>query len=417
MPVCLSKPQFIESLREALLNLYNPYELKRSVLQPLLVEQRPDSGMELKQALINTVNELMPDTHTPYDTKAWKYYELLNYCFIDQLEQKEAAKIMLISLRTLQRLLPKAIEILAEKLAADYHLTFAGEAASAHPVDEAPQGLPSASDTWDKETSLLKVPSSAAFIDIRKMLREIAQIFQPISGAEESKVTIEYPDDPWLVMGQVTILRQAVLTAISYFNQQEPDLKITISTEQKRDQGLLCIRGHSPGMVLSERELASKTDVSAALTNLMELLKGSAEIRRASPAEISIRLVFPAQRQSKIMVVDDNADAIRLVEKYLAAGLYTVVGVQNPEQVIARLEKEQPALVLMDVMLPEIDGWMLLSQIRRNQRISKIPVIISTVLPQEELAFTLGADGFLKKPYTRQELLHSLDLHLLNSPA
>jgi CheY-like chemotaxis protein len=116
------------------------------------------------------------------------------------------------------------------------------------------------------------------------------------------------------------------------------------------------------------------------------------------------------------MVVDDNADAIRLVQKYLLSSIYTVTGVQDPERVIPELEKEIPFLILMDVMLPNIDGWMLLSQIRHNPGLSKIPVIVSTILPQEDLSISLGADGFLRKPYTPQELLQILDTHILKNP-
>ncbi len=410
MPLVISRSQFIDSLREALLNLYNPLELKHNPLQALLENQNPDSSPDLKQVLINAVHELMPDSHTPYDTRAWKYYELLYYCFIDRLGQKEAAKTLLISLRTLQRLLPEAIEVLGEKLAAEYHLTFPeGEA-------QPSQTLPGPEDVWNKETALLKSKDSATYIDIRKMLREIMQILQPISGVGESKVKIEIPEEAWLVMGQVTILRQAVLTAISCFDQQEPGLKITISSEQKGEQGAIRIRGQSQSREIQDPSLSSKADIPAALTNLMNLLQGSAEIQRARSNELSILLTFPAQRQFKIMVVDDNADAIRLVEKYLASGIYTVCGVQDPEDVIPVLEKQQPALILMDVMLPNIDGWMLLGQIRRSPDFSKIPVIISTILPQEDLSLSLGADGFLRKPYTQQELLRILDLHLLKSP-
>jgi CheY-like chemotaxis protein len=96
--------------------------------------------------------------------------------------------------------------------------------------------------------------------------------------------------------------------------------------------------------------------------------------------------------------------------------MYLVSGVQDPELVITELEKEEPALILMDVMLPNIDGWMLLSQIRLNPGLSKIPVIVSTILPQEDLSISLGANGFLRKPYSQQELLQILDLQILRNP-
>ena len=415
MPSVLNRAQFVNALREALLNLYNPYELKHNLLYAILTNQDEEPKRDMKLVLIDAINSLMPDKQTPYDTKAWKFYELLNYCFVDQIGQKEAAKNLLISLRTLQRLLPEAIEILAEQVASKYHLTLAEEEAEPFQKKDLPADLPVLDETWAKETDSLKWKYSGDFIDIRKMLKEISQILQPISGVDQSKVQIKFPEETWLVMGQVTFLRQAVLTAISAFDRQKTG-QIVISSERKGSQGIIQIKGRSGKAGQTNSDHAGGADIPAALTNLMQLLKGSVEIQQTASNELSILLSFPAQKQYKIMVVDDNADAIRLVEKYLASNIYTVTGIQDPELVIPELEKERPFLILMDVMLPNIDGWMLLSQIRLNPGLSKIPVIVSTILPQEDLSISLGANGFLRKPYSQQELLQILDLQILRNP-
>ncbi len=411
MPSVYNRVQFINTLREALLNLYNPFELKHNALQSILTDQEGELKKDLKLVLIDAINGLMPDKQTPYDTKAWKFYELLNYCFVDQIGQKEAAKNLLISLRTLQRLLPEAIETLAEQVASKYHLTLMdGEVEPLQKKDR--PGEPAELDeTWVKETDSLKAKYSGNIIDIHKMLKEISQILQPISGIDQNKVQIEIPEEAWLVMGQVTFLRQAVLTAVSAFDRQKPG-QIVITSEQKGSLGIIQIKGRGGENI----DNSARADIPAALTNLMQMLKGSVEILR-STAELSIRLSFPAQKQYKIMVVDDNADAIRLVEKYLSSNIYTVTGVQDPEMVLSEIEKERPFLILMDVMLPNIDGWMLLSQIRLKPGLSKIPVIVSTILPQEHLSISLGADGFLRKPYSQQELLRVLEAQVFRNPA
>jgi len=410
MPSVYNHDRFINSLRDALLNLYNPYELKHNSLQSILADQEGEPKKDLKVLLIDSINGLMPDKQTPYDTKAWKFYELLNYCFVDQIGQKEAAKNLLISLRTLQRLLPEAIEILAEQIASKHHFTLIDGETEPLQKKNRPADMAELNETWARETDSLKAKYSGNIIDIHKMLKEISQILQPISGIDQSKVQVELPEEAWLVMGQVTFLRQAVLTAISAFDRQKPG-QIVISSERKDSQGFIQIKGQGGENI----DNVSDADIPAALTNLMELLKGSAAIQRTS-AELSILLSFPAQKQYKILVVDDNADAIRLVEKYLSNNIYTVTGVQDPERVISEIEKERPFLILMDVMLPNIDGWMLLSQIRLNPGLSKIPVIVSTILPQEHLSISLGADGFLRKPYSPQELLQVLDAHVFRSP-
>jgi len=63
----------------------------------------------------------------------------------------------------------------------------------------------------------------------------------------------------------------------------------------------------------------------------------------------------------------------------------------------------------LDVMLPGIDGWELLGQLREHPQTSCIPVVVCTILPQEPLALALGAAAFLRKPVSREALLSALD--------
>jgi CheY-like chemotaxis protein len=73
-------------------------------------------------------------------------------------------------------------------------------------------------------------------------------------------------------------------------------------------------------------------------------------------------------------------------------------------------------LIVLDVMMPEEDGWMLLGQFREHPRMRGIPIIICTIVPQEQLALSLGAAQFLRKPVTRAMLLAALDRQVDRPP-
>jgi|WetSurMetagenome_2_1015567.scaffolds.fasta_scaffold131002_2 CheY-like chemotaxis protein len=410
------RSSFVKALHDALFYLYDPYELKRSPLQSYLAPQLAERGIDLKQGLIESINALTPDESIPYDTKAWKIYEALNYYFVEQVSQREAAKTLLISLRTFQRLLPEAIDVLAERIASDYQIVFSEKENKPEDHETAAESQRERNDTWVKETTALKSKKPSVGIDIGKMLKEISQILQPILQDGEKSVSIQIPEENWQAAGEVTILRQAVLTAVSFFNQPGKKFKISIFTEQKGKQGVLQIQGQRGDEVIENTETAVPVDTSKVLADLMGILQGSVAFQRTSPGGLLILLKVPVLRQYKIAVVDDNADAIRLVEKILPSGNFFVIGIQDPEQVIPLIERERPSLILMDVMLPNIDGWMLLSQIKSSPNLSNIPVIISTVLPHEDLSLSLGANGFLRKPFTQQELLQALEAHVLKKP-
>jgi CheY-like chemotaxis protein len=72
-------------------------------------------------------------------------------------------------------------------------------------------------------------------------------------------------------------------------------------------------------------------------------------------------------------------------------------------------EEQAPQVIVLDVMMPERDGWTVLGQLREHPKTHDIPVIVCSILSQEQLALTLGAAQFLRKPVTRQALLSALD--------
>ena len=112
--------------------------------------------------------------------------------------------------------------------------------------------------------------------------------------------------------------------------------------------------------------------------------------------------------EGKIMIVDDEPINIKVVQKYLKlAGYQHVIGVTDPYAVLGGIAREQPDLVLLDVMMPGVSGLEILSQIRADARWAFLPVIIVTAADNEETklkALELGATDFLGKPVNGTEL-------------
>jgi len=109
----------------------------------------------------------------------------------------------------------------------------------------------------------------------------------------------------------------------------------------------------------------------------------------------------------KVLVVDDEPDVARLISASLGMQQpnWEVVAASDGEEALAALEQEQPALVLLDVGLPDTDGFQVLQQIRL---FSDVPVVMLTV-HDDELSkvrgLELGADDYITKPFSHLELL------------
>jgi DNA-binding response OmpR family regulator len=106
-----------------------------------------------------------------------------------------------------------------------------------------------------------------------------------------------------------------------------------------------------------------------------------------------------------ILVVDDDAKIVRLVRTYLERAGYRVVEAIDGPAALAAISREQPALIVLDIMLPEIDG---LSVLRALRRTSRTPVIVlsarGTVGDRIE-GLEIGADDYLAKPFSPAELV------------
>jgi len=112
-----------------------------------------------------------------------------------------------------------------------------------------------------------------------------------------------------------------------------------------------------------------------------------------------------AVAQEKILVVEDDKDIVRLLKYNLEKEGYRVVAVSDGEAGLAALRKERPELLILDVMVPKIDGFELLKLVRRE---SRAPVMMLTARKEEVdrvLGLELGADDYVVKPFGVRELL------------
>jgi CheY-like chemotaxis protein len=113
--------------------------------------------------------------------------------------------------------------------------------------------------------------------------------------------------------------------------------------------------------------------------------------------------------QQPILVIDDHQDTLDLLQRYVSDSRYRLITSHEPERALELAKEHHPLLILLDVMMPAIDGWEVLTRLKQHEATAAIPVWVCTVLDQSELALSLGADGFLRKPITRQALLSVLD--------
>jgi len=125
--------------------------------------------------------------------------------------------------------------------------------------------------------------------------------------------------------------------------------------------------------------------------------------------------VSPVAPGAKVVVADDDLALVSTLSWILKEHGYEVVAVPNGENLLERLRIESPDLVLLDIMMPKVDGLQLLERIRAEPGWRDLPVLMVSSMPPEDgtvRSLEIGATDFIPKPFRMRELLARVDTHL-----
>ncbi len=122
----------------------------------------------------------------------------------------------------------------------------------------------------------------------------------------------------------------------------------------------------------------------------------------------------------KILIVDDEPFMLRLIQHHLENAGYEMIKARNGREAVEAATREKPRLVVMDAMMPNMDGLSALRQLKQGVSTRSIPVIMLTANPHKytrEEAESSGAAIFLTKPFSPTQLLEEIRKHTLDSDA
>lgn len=121
------------------------------------------------------------------------------------------------------------------------------------------------------------------------------------------------------------------------------------------------------------------------------------------------------ETKKTILVVDDDPDVVTIVRGILNGGEYDVQCVHSGQEVFTRLGEERPDLIILDIKMPEMDGFEVLKRLKAIPETSSIPVILLTGRGQYRdvlEGYRLGTDYYMNKPFTSAQLINGVHLFL-----
>ncbi len=402
----LTYDQFVVYLRSALHYLYDPVHLRSSPLVALLgLSAEFDHAAALQSTLINAIGALKPATDESPQSRAWRVYDTLNFLYVRQLARDAVATQLGVSERQLRREQRMALEVLAQS----FWPKLARNALHAHLQPE--QGVvqpPAETDqTLSGELEWLGKVTTEQPVQLNEVLHTVQSLAQPLAQQWRVPLQVELPPNLAETSVPPLALRSILLTLLSVAIPRAGKGPVVISASQHGSEiecMVSCQDVNVPHAPFAEKNAVGLQTAQ----NLAAFYNAQLIFPHQVDAGYSVTLVFPAPEQIPVLVIDDNPDWIDLMQRFAAGSPYRVMGTTNPEDADSLAEKMQPAAIILDVMMRNVDGWQVLSKLRHIPATMRMPIVICTVLPVNNLALSLGANAFLQKPVTQQQFLQML---------
>lgn len=393
----LTQQEFLRQLHRALCHLYEPDRLRQNPLAALLgVANRLDTFAALQRVLMEAIAALEPAADEPPQSPAWEVYEPLFYRYVQQLSQTQVARQLGMSVRHLRRKEHAALEVLGARLWEQFELE---SRLQANP--QAP-----ASPSISEELAWLRDAVPETPTDLARTLPEVLALARPL--ADRHGVRLEGPAAgglPSLAVHPLA-LSQALLNLLTVAIRRAAGGAVSISAAAVAAGVEIEVRcAHAPAR---GEPVADSDAVSLDLARqLAGLCRGQLAIVQEAEA-FRATLAIPALEPLTVLAIDDNADTLQLLQRYVADTRYRLITTQDPEAALDLAARFSPQVIVLDVMMPRVDGWKVLAQMREHPLTAHIPIVVCTILAQAEMALALGASGFVRKPLTRQAFLAAL---------
>jgi CheY-like chemotaxis protein len=381
-------------VRRAFHHLYDPVELRKNPLMTLLGMDAPG---QLRQVLQESVEQLRPPAEIAQHSDAWRTYRVLHHRYIEQFDQQGVAGNLGLSIRQLRRQEVVALQSVVDLICARFGLNCAAKPVAA-PLEEHVRD--DGAITASLDVQLIQQSDPMRSTDLALIIESVMETLAAKAAACATRLILDRAEVDVFVESSPQMLRQALLMLAPLLMERARSAGLRFLIQRDGDSVRLYVT-----VSASIADPNDWWDDRAELARRILALSGAELVLRAH--EFVIR--FIRVDAAPVLVVDDNVDAHRLYGRFVTHTRYRLLHAYNAGQAEMLLRSATPHVVVLDVMLPDVDGWEMLGRLRENPQTANVPVVVCTILPQEDFALTLRAAAFLRKPITAENFVATLD--------
>ena len=242
-------------------------------------------------------------------------------------------------------------------------------------------------------------------VDLSEVLREAMHLLTHLGRNRPAcRVIFEGPDGPLVVSGDRTLLRQSMLQAFEGLYSYDGLGSVTVQIRLSETFASIRYLAH---VDCARRCAAHLQEHAEVMRHILQPLQGEASSGTVDARTMWLQIRIPVNRPV-VLLIEDNEDAGQLLQRYLADQYCCLVRADSARQGIEFARALHPVAVILDLMMPQEDGWEALQKLKAVPATTSIPIVVCSVLPQESLARSLGAHAYLRKPASREALLSVL---------
>ncbi len=279
------------------------------------------------------------------------------------------------------------------------------------------------------------------------MIQDVIATIKPLIEKKNNSLEIDLPENLGIMHSDVTKIRQCLFNLISNASKFTENgtirLSIARNIQEAQDWITMAVQDSGIGMTPEQQSklFQAFTQADASTTRkfggtglglsitrkFCQMLGGDIDVVSEYGVGSTFTIRLPAIANSlpdtdvdnadntassenamwagrTILVIDDDSAIHDLMRHYLEPKGFKVMVTADPEVGLQLAKQHHPHVIILDVIMPKIDGWSVLTQLKADAELASIPVIMATVLDNKSMGITLGATDFLIKPIQREHL-------------
>jgi len=392
----VSYKEFEQEFQEALRHLYDPdYQPCEALCAAIIGCDFGDGMPAVRTAILHGIESLEPPPNTPPTALTRQVHGLLHNRFVLKLTQEETAYQLNVSRRTVNRLQHKAVNVLAGTLWRHSQTV------------ESDTQISDWQSQMQRELDSLQAKAPNAPYDVGEAISSVLGFVGPLASKLGIRLEVRSVQPGLVAAIHPVLLHQVLLSALRRFAPYVSDGHVAVYARLEDGNVKITLTGTTAVRDgLSERDFARGIPISKDVS-IKVCVDGT---------QAFVWISVPSMGKVTVLVVDDNEDMARFFRDCTIGTRYHIVHIAQGSALFEAVEATAPDVIVLDVMLPDIDGWRLLMRLHENPTTRSIPVIICSVVQEEDLALSLGAAHYLPKPVRPREFIQALDQVLPQAP-